>query len=303
VFAGADVNVVTEAQWHVSVICPDSYNISGTFMEDDTIDNTVNANLGDALYLHLSINLTDNWIPFLNFSISRTSDGYLPLSKQEVLELGISINIEPRYWYYQQLHSLPDEFLALCQHCNISDLETFMLNVCQERYGLVHFFPGPSLPPNWERRISDEGVSYFHNKKTSAHRRSPAGAFACLSSPPHVMKFIFITILALDEYHRTAMKIRRQRKLNARRLRLPTFRTHRQLEKLYRTRHARTTSSGIKSDDHLVSITVWVATAGVDMEHMFEFQAQCQHLSHITLAHFCFGLTFGATIIWIMILS
>jgi hypothetical protein len=181
VFAEADVNVVTEAHWHVSVICPDSYDISGTFVEDDTIDNTVNANLGDALYLHLSICLTDNWVPFLNFFISRTSDGSLPLSKQEVLELGISVNIEPTYLYFRQLHSLPDEFLALCQHCNISDPETYMPHLLQEQHGLVHFFPEPSLPPHWERRISDEGRSYFYNKKTSAHRKSPAGAFACLS--------------------------------------------------------------------------------------------------------------------------
>jgi hypothetical protein len=150
-------------------------------MEDGTIDNTVNANLGDALYLHLSINPTENWIPFLKFSISRTSDSSLPLSKQEVLELGISVNIEPTYWYYQQLHSLPDEFLALCQHCNISDAETYMLHLVQEWYAPVHFFPEPSLPPHWECRISDEGVSYFYNKKTTANRKNPAGAFACLS--------------------------------------------------------------------------------------------------------------------------
>jgi hypothetical protein len=179
VFAGADFNVVTEAVWHVSVLYHGSYDISGTFMANDTPDNAGSPNLLDTFYLHLSIELADDWIPSLGYSISRAYDGSLPLSNNEMSEHGISVEIEPRYKYLQQLQSLPDELIALSELCNISDLPTYMKHLHERYIGPIHFIPEPDLPPNWERRISDEGTSYFYNTKTAACRWSPEEAFIC----------------------------------------------------------------------------------------------------------------------------
>jgi hypothetical protein len=176
---GADFNIVTRAEWHVSVLCHGPYDISGTFMVDDATDNAGSSNLLDALYLHLSIELTDDWVPSLGYSISRADDGSLPLSNDEMSELGISIKIAPTYWYQQQLQSLPDELIALCERCSVSDLPTYMHHLHERYDGPIYFFPEPDLPPNWERQISDEGTSYFYNTKTAACRRSPEEAFIC----------------------------------------------------------------------------------------------------------------------------
>jgi hypothetical protein len=157
--------------------------MSGTFMADDTTDNATNVTLSDDFYLHLSINLTHDWVSSLSYSISRAWDGSLPLSNDEISELGISVKIEPRYWYYQQLHSLPDEFLALSERCNISDPQTYMLHLLENIWGPIHFFPEPYLPLHWERHISDEGTSYFYNQKTSGWVWSPEEAFTCLYLP------------------------------------------------------------------------------------------------------------------------
>jgi hypothetical protein len=180
VFAGADSNVVGEAQWHVSVLYCGSYDISGTFMADDATDNSASPNLLDTFFLHLSIELTDDLVPSLGpYFISRAYDGSLPLSSHEMSEHGISVTINPRYWYRQQLQSLPDEFIALSERCNISDPETYMHHLHEEYHGPIYFFPEPDLPPNWERRISDEGKSYFYNTKTAACRWSPDEALIC----------------------------------------------------------------------------------------------------------------------------
>jgi hypothetical protein len=185
VFAGTDFNVVTQADWRVSVLYCGSYDISGTFMVDDTTDNSASPNLPDTFYLHLSINLTDDQVPSLGYFISRAYDGSLPLSNHEMSELGISVKIEPQYWYHQQLQSLPDELVALSKLCNISDSWTHMLHLLERVNGPIYFFPDPDLPPNWERRISDEGTSYFYNTKTAACRWSPEEAFFCsYSSSP-----------------------------------------------------------------------------------------------------------------------
>jgi hypothetical protein len=93
--AGTDFNVVAGVDWHVSVLYHDPYSISGTWMDDGMIDNSMNASVLDTLYLHLSIALTDDWVPFLNFSISRAWDGSLPLSNKDISELGILVEIEP----------------------------------------------------------------------------------------------------------------------------------------------------------------------------------------------------------------
>jgi hypothetical protein len=179
VLAGADFNVVRQADWHVSVLYRGSYDISGTFMVDDATDNAGSPHLPDTFYLHLSIELTDDWVPFLRYSISRAYDGSLPLSNYEMSEHGISIEIEPRYLYYQQLRSVPDEFIALSEHCNISDLPTYMQHIIDRYNGPIYLFPEPDLPPNWERRISDEGTSNFYNTKTAACRWNPEEAFSC----------------------------------------------------------------------------------------------------------------------------
>jgi hypothetical protein len=230
-FVGADFNIVTRAEWHVSVLYHDSYDISGTFMADDTTDNSANPNLLDTFYLHLSIELTDDRVPSLGYFISRAYDGSLPLSTYEMSELGISVKIEPRYGYYQQLQSLPDEFIALSKRCNISDLPAYMHHLLERYHGSIHFFPEPDLPPNWERRISDEGTSYFSNTKIVACRRSPAETFICsyISSSSFTV-IVFLTIWVSDEHDRAAMKIRRDR--NARHRILPMFRTCRQLTKV-----------------------------------------------------------------------
>jgi hypothetical protein len=180
VFAGADSNVVREAAWHVSVLYPGSYDISGTFMADDATDNAGSPDLPNDFYLHLSIELTDDWVPSLGYFISRAYDGSLPLSNHEMSEHGISVTIQPRYRYLQQLQSLPDELIALSERCNISDLPTYMHNLLEEYHGPIYFFPEPDLPPNWERRISAEGKSYFYNTKTAACRWSPEEAFICM---------------------------------------------------------------------------------------------------------------------------
>jgi hypothetical protein len=180
VFSDIDFHVVTRADWRISVRYHDSYDISGTFMTDDMTDHAVNTNLlPDSFYLHLSIELID-WVPYTFFFISRAHDGSLPLSNEEISELGISVNIEPQYWYCQQLHSLPDAILALYKHYNISDPQTYMLRLLERLYGQIHFFPEPNLPPHWERQISDEEISYFYNRKTFAWVWIPAEAFACM---------------------------------------------------------------------------------------------------------------------------
>jgi hypothetical protein len=231
VFAGTDFNVVTRAEWHVSVLYCDSYDISGTFMADDATDNPASPNLLDTFYLHLSIELTDDWVPFLSYSISRVYDGSLSLSNNEMSEFGISVDIQPTYTYYQQLQSLPDEFAALSEYCNISDLPTYMHHLHERYIGPVHFFPEPDLPPNWERRSSDEGTSYFYNTKTAACRWSPEEAFVCSYFSSSSFKVIvFLTIWISDEHDRTMMKVRRDR--NARHRLLPMFRTCRQLTKV-----------------------------------------------------------------------
>jgi hypothetical protein len=179
-FAGTDFNIVAQVQWDVSVRYNDSYDIFGTFMADDMTDNAANTNLlPDSFYLHLFIELTD-WVPQLSFFISRAYDGSLPLSNDEISELGISVKIEPQYWYFHRLYSLPDELLALCKHYNISDPQTYMLSLLERWYGQIHFFPEPDLPPHWERQISGEGTSYFYNRKTSACVWHLTKAFACL---------------------------------------------------------------------------------------------------------------------------
>jgi hypothetical protein len=176
VFAGANFNAVTEAEWHVSVLYRGSYDISGTFMADDASDNAGSPNLLDAFYLHLSIELTDDWVPSLGYFISRVYDGSLPLSNHEMSEHGISVKIEPQYLYYKQLRAIPDEFIALSERCNISDIPKYMHHLLERYDGSIYFFPEPDLPPNWERQISDEGTSYFYNTKTAAYRRSPEEA-------------------------------------------------------------------------------------------------------------------------------
>jgi hypothetical protein len=222
---------VREAEWHVSVLYHGSYDISGTFMADDVPDNSASPNLPDTFYLHLSIELTDDWVPFLGYSISRAYDGSLPLSNHETSELGISVKIEPQYSYLQQLQSLSDEFIALSERCNISDLPTYMHHLLEDYHSPIYFFPEPDLPPNWERRISDEGRSYFYNTKTAACRWSPEEAFICsYFSSPSFKVIVFLTIWILDEHDRAAMKVRRDR--NARHRILPMFRTCRQLTKV-----------------------------------------------------------------------
>jgi hypothetical protein len=231
VFAGADSNVVREAEWHVSVLYPGSYDISGTFMVDDTTHNAGSPNLPNDFYLHLSIELTDDWVPSLGYFISRAYDGSLPLSNHEMSEHGISVTIEPQYWYFQQLRSLPDEFIALSEHGSISDLPTYMHHLLERWDGPIYFFPEPDLPPHWERRISDEGTSYFYNTKTAACRRSPEEAFVCSYFSSSSFKVIvFLTIWISDEHYRTMMKVRRDR--NARHRILPMFRTCCQLTKV-----------------------------------------------------------------------
>jgi hypothetical protein len=150
-------------------------------MQDDTTDTAKNISFAATLYLHLCINLADNGVPLLHSCISRTSDGSLPLNSHEESDLGISVKIEPQYRYFRQLHSFPDEFLALCKHYKISNSESYMLHLYEERFGLIYFYPQPNLPHHWERQISDEGESSFYNKKTSAWRSSPAEVLACLS--------------------------------------------------------------------------------------------------------------------------
>jgi hypothetical protein len=149
-------------------------------MIDDTTDRAAHANVLDVLYFHLSIELTDDWVPLLRFSISRAWDGSMPLSNHEISELGITVKIEPEYEYFKQLHSIPDEVLALSKHYNISDPQTYMLRRLEKEFGPIYFFSEPDLPPHWERQISGEGISYFYNKKTSARVWSPAEAFTCL---------------------------------------------------------------------------------------------------------------------------
>ena len=149
-------------------------------MEDGMSNNSTNITLLDHLYLHLSIDLTDN-TPSLHFSISREPDGSLPLSEHEISELDISVKIEPIYTYSQQPHSNTDEVFALCKHYNISDPQNYLIHLFDRVYGPMYIFPEPSLPQHWEREISDEGKSYFYSKKTSAWRWSPEEAFTCLS--------------------------------------------------------------------------------------------------------------------------
>jgi hypothetical protein len=199
-------------------------------MADDATDNSASPNLPDTFYLHLSIELTDDWAPFLNYSISRVCDGSLPLSNHEMSEHGISIKIEPQYRYSQQLQSLPDELIALSERCNISHLPTYMPHLLERVNGPIYFLPEPDLPPNWERRISDEGTSYFYNTKTAACRWSPEEAFICSYFSSSFKVIVFLTIWILDEHDRAAMKIRRDR--NARHRILPMFRTCRQLTKV-----------------------------------------------------------------------
>jgi hypothetical protein len=255
---------VTEVQWHVSVLYHDPYDISGTFIVDDITENAASSNLLNAFYLHLSIELIDHWIPSLSYSISRVDDGSLPLSNDEMFKLGISVKIEPRYSYYQQLQSLTDEFLALSKHCNIPDPETYMLHVLEKDQGPIYFFPEPSLPPYWERRISDEGESYFFNKKTSVRRQSPEEASACLYFSFSSFQEIDIpNLLTTDEDKRAVIKIRHER--NAHRLMHSTFCTRRQREKLNRLKYVTVTSPRIKMDGDVV--TVHAATACIDLEH------------------------------------
>jgi hypothetical protein len=151
-------------------------------MEDGVSDNFPNITLLGPLYLNLSIDLTNN-TPSLHFTISRESDGSLSLSDHEIFELDISVKIEPIYQYLQQSHSNPDAIFALCSHYNISDPENYLTHLFERAYGPMHIYSEPSLPSHWERHISDGGVSYFYNKKTSAWRWSPGEAFTCLSFP------------------------------------------------------------------------------------------------------------------------
>jgi hypothetical protein len=200
-------------------------------MADDATDNTGSPNPPNDFYLHLSIELTDDWVPSIAYFISRAYNGSLPLSSHEMSEFGISVKIEPRYWYSQQFRSLPDEFIAMSERCNISDLPTYMHHLIERFNGPISFFPEPDLPPNWERQISDEGTSYFYNTKTAECRWSPEEAFICSYFSSSSFKVIvFLTIWVSDEDHRAAMKIRRDR--NARHRILPMFRTCRQLTKI-----------------------------------------------------------------------
>jgi hypothetical protein len=146
VFAGADFYIVSDAEWHVSVLYSGSYEISGTFMADDATDNAGSPDLLDYFYLHLSIRLTDDWIPFLSYSVSRVCDGSLPLSNDEMSELGISVNIEPQYRYRQQLQSFPDELIALSKHYNISDPETYMLHFFERANGPIYLLVSGARP-------------------------------------------------------------------------------------------------------------------------------------------------------------
>jgi hypothetical protein len=170
---------VYRAHWHVSVLYNDPYHLAGTFIEDGISNNSPNITLLDLLYLNLSIDLTDN-TPSLHFTISQESDSSLALSDHEISELGISVRIEPIYEYRQQSHSNPDAIFALCRHYNILDPASYLCHLFERKYGPLDAIPEPSIPPYWERRISYGGVSYFHNRKTSAWRWSPGEAFTCL---------------------------------------------------------------------------------------------------------------------------
>jgi hypothetical protein len=175
-----ELNLVYEANWHISVLHNDPYHLAGTFMEDGISDSSPNIILLDPLYLNLSIDLTDN-TPSLHFTISQGSDESLALSDHDISELDISVKIEPLYDYLQQSHSSPDVSFRLCRHYNISDPVDYLGHVFERESGPMHVLPEPSLPLHWVRRISDGGVSYFYNKKTSAWSWSPGEAFTCLS--------------------------------------------------------------------------------------------------------------------------
>jgi hypothetical protein len=101
VFSSTNFNIVTQVHWHVSVLYRGPYDISGTFMADDATDNAGSPNFIDDFYLHLSMELTDDRVPFVSYSVSRAFDSSLPLSNDEMTELGISVNIEPLYIYCQ----------------------------------------------------------------------------------------------------------------------------------------------------------------------------------------------------------
>jgi hypothetical protein len=305
-----EFNPVIKVHWHVSVLYNDPYHLAGTFMEDGISNNSPNITLLDPLYLNLFIDLTNN-TPSLHFTISRESDGSLALSNHERSKLNISVKIEPSYQYWQHYNSSPEVMFALCRHYNISDPLNYLSHLFERVDGPMHICPEPSLPPHWEHHISDGGISYFYNKKTSARRWSPGEAFTCLSFFSSSCKENVIhDIFMLDEHRRAAIKTRHQR--NTLQLLRPMFQKHQKLTKLSRHQlekfncqqlkkfncrklrkfsllcHVTATSLQKDNGNDLIRITVQVAAERVDVEHIV-FKSFCLLMSFFFVAMIVIG--------------
>jgi hypothetical protein len=158
------------------IACPDS----------DLVGSVLNAGPSTSLYLDVAICLTANATPYLEYCISRSSDRSVPLSHEDLTQLGISVQIQPTYIYCRLHQSIPAELDAVLEHFNFDPRGVEIQNHLDEFYGPIHLFPELALPPYWERRLSfvpdSKGRSIFVNMKTlewswSPPRTSFSGSF------------------------------------------------------------------------------------------------------------------------------
>jgi hypothetical protein len=162
---------------------PDDACISESFMAHDdfgVVDCVDFSHPSNALYLSLVICLTANATPYLDYCVSRTSDGSAPLSPEELRQLGISVEIQPTYIYRRLHESIPAELLAVLEHFNLDPGGVEIQNYLDKLYGPIHPFPESVLPLYWERRLSFspdlKGRSMFVNMKTLEWSWSPPRA-------------------------------------------------------------------------------------------------------------------------------
>jgi hypothetical protein len=132
------------------------------------------------VYLSLAVCLTPNATPYLDYHISRTSDGSAPLSSEHLKQLGISVEMQPTYIYRRLHESIPAELAAVLAHFNLDPRGVGIQDYLDEHYGPIHLFPELVLPLYWERRLSFnpdwKGRSIFVNMKTLEWSWSPPRA-------------------------------------------------------------------------------------------------------------------------------
>jgi hypothetical protein len=182
--------IVSVSYYHIGICLAESFMAHDHFGSVNRADfNHPSCSPSNPLYLFLAVCLTANATPYLDYCISRTSDGSAPLSPEDLRQLGISVQIQPTY-IYRRLHELiPAELAAVLEHFKLDPRGIEIQNHLDECYGNpIHLLPEPVLPLYWERRLALgrdlKGKSIFLNTKTLEWSWSPPRASLSGLFPP-----------------------------------------------------------------------------------------------------------------------